>query len=105
MTNPYQPPELPDSQRPHYQLPTNSILTIVLGLGGAVIGFVIYSIVGNLEGWGFYTIRSILTGEDSMYAIKKHPADFWIMTGLFASFLLGGLFLGLWLARIMTRGL
>lgn len=105
MTNPYQSTELPDSQRPRYQLPTNSILTIVLGLGGAVIGFVIYSIVGNLEGWGFYTIRSILTGEDSMYAIKKHPADFWIMTGLFASFLLGGLFLGLWLARIMTSGL
>ena len=103
MANPYESPKCPDREQKRYQSPTKSILTVVLGLGGAVIGFVIYAILSIMEGYAFYTLLSTLTGENAPYAIANHPATFWIEIGLFASFLLGGLISGLWLARVMNR--
>jgi len=56
-----------------------------------------------MEAWQFYTIRSTLTGETAMSRIVAHPADRWIVLGLFTSFVFGGAFAGFWVARHNAR--
>jgi hypothetical protein len=69
------------------------------GFGGAFLGYVCLTIFANLEGWQFYTIRSLVTGETAMSRIIEHPADRWVVRSLFFVFVLGGAFVGMWLAR------
>ena len=69
------------------------------GFGGALLGYVTWAILASLENFQFYTIRRTLTGETNMPEIIDHPADRWIVLGLFLSFIFGGVFVGFWIAR------
>jgi hypothetical protein len=77
--------------------------TALHGFGGAFAGYAALTILANLEPWDFYTIRSALTGETAMSRIIEHPADRWIILGLFISFIFGGAFAGFWIARLNAR--
>jgi len=73
--------------------------TILYGIGGAFFGYIMLTILANMEVWQFYTIRSTLTGESGMSQIVSHPADRWIVLGLFIVFVFGGACAGFWCAR------
>jgi hypothetical protein len=76
---------------------------VAFGFGGAFVGYIALTIFANLEAWQFYTIRRTLTGETAMSRIVAHPADRWIILGLFVSFVFGGAFSGFWVARRNVR--
>jgi hypothetical protein len=76
---------------------------VLFGFGGAFVGYILLTILANMESWQFYTIRSTLTGETAMSQITQHPADRWIVFGLFASLVFGGAFTGFWVARGNAR--
>ena len=73
--------------------------TILYGFGGALIAYVLLTILANMESWQFYTIRCVLTGETSISRITTHWADDWIVGALFVAFIGGGTVAGLWKAR------
>ena len=77
----------------------------MFGFGGAFVGYVLLTILANMEDWQFYTIRSTITGETAMSQIVQHPADRWISLSLFIIFVFGGAFAGFWIARRRARSL
>jgi hypothetical protein len=97
--NPYESPSVDvapsrfDRQRPI------AWKTVVFGLGGALIGYIFFTILANLEPWQFYTIRSFVTGKTAMSDITAHPADPWVQLGLFLGFIFGGTYVGFRIAR------
>jgi hypothetical protein len=101
MTNPYESPSVSSStddavrRRPR----PRAGRTIFYGFGGALLGYVCLTILANLEGWQFYAIRSLVTGETAMSRIIEHPADCWVVRSLFFIFVLGGTLVGMWQAR------
>ena len=72
---------------------------MVYGLGGAFLGYVLWHLLGSLEDWQYYAIRSAVTGETAMSSIIAHPADRWVVWGLFLGFIFGGTFAGFAIAR------
>lgn len=68
--------------------------TVLFGLGGAILGYVLLTILANLEPWQFYTIRSLVTGKTVMSEIVAHPADRWVQVALFLGFIFGGTYVG-----------
>ncbi|WP_020476093.1 hypothetical protein [Zavarzinella formosa] len=76
-------------------------------LGGAVIGYAVLVAVANLESTSFYTIRSFVTGRQSLSEIIDHPADRWVAPVLMAVFVgVGGAVAGVllsWRSRPMDQ--
>jgi len=104
LTNPYESPTTDIAEASKRAASRPSILrTALFGFGGAFAGYILLAILANMESWQFYTIRSTLTGETVMSQIAQHPADRWIVFGLFVSFVFGGAFAGFWVARRNAR--
>jgi hypothetical protein len=104
LPNPYESPTTDTAEVSKLATSRPSALrTVLFGFGGAFVGYVFLTFLANMESWRFYTIRSTLTGETAMSQITQHPADRWIVSGLFVSFVFGGAFLGFLVARRNTR--
>ena len=63
-------------------------------LVGAACGYVALTVFANLEDWQFYSIRSFVTGKESMSEIVQHPLDQWVMPFLLIAFVIAGALLG-----------
>jgi hypothetical protein len=99
MSNPYESPSADTSPNSAARPRPCAWQTIIFGVVGAFLGYLCLSIFANLEGWQFYTVRSLVTGETSMQGITEHPADRWVVLSLFVGFVFGGAFVGVWLTR------
>ena len=97
--NPYESPSGNDAVAKLDHQHPRAWRTVVFGMAGSVIGYILLTILANLEQWQFYTIRSFVTGRTAMSEIVEHPADGWVQLILLLVFTFGGLYAGLRIAR------